>query len=205
MVKLKECADVTQGIFTNRVETSNLSEDSIQMRLVTLKEFNHLLGTDYRISQEKDRSIFMHKEKVKKDILTDTKSLVLHTLTQKVVWFPSQYEGLLLTNNFMKINFFEEVDVHFMEWLFNEHPAIQRQIKLFTEGSIISSLKLSNVKEIDFILPNIEKQRMLGKIAQLKKKKSALLKEKDTLEQLLLHHQMVEVAEQLGGHQHDNK
>jgi len=199
-MKLRECADVTQGVFTNRVETSNLSEDSVQMHLVTLKEFNHLLGIDYRISQEKDRSIYVNKEKIKQEVLTDTESLVLHTLTQKVVWFPPQYHGLLLTNNFMKISFFEKVDVHFMEWLFNEHPSIQKQIALFTEGSIISSLKLSNVKEIEFVLPNVEKQKILGKIAQLKKRKTALLKEKDRLEQLLLHHQMVEIIDQLGGH-----
>lgn len=204
-MKLRECADVTQGVFTNRVETSNLSEDSVQMQLVTLKEFNHLLGIDYRISQEKDRSIYVNKEKIKQEVLTDTESLVLHTLTQKVVWFPPHYQGLLLTNNFMKISFFEKVDVHFMEWLFNEHPSIQKQIVLFTERSIISSLKLSNVKEIEFVLPNVEKQKILGKIAQLKKRKTALLKEKDRLEQLLLHHQMVEIIDQLGGHQHDNK
>lgn len=105
----------------------------------------------------------------------------------------------------MKISFFEKVDVHFMEWLFNEHPSIQKQIALFTEGSIISSLKLSNVKEIEFVLPNVEKQKILGKIAQLKKRKTALLKEKDRLEQLLLHHQMVKIIDQLGGRQHDNK
>ncbi|EEL84721.1 MULTISPECIES: restriction endonuclease subunit S domain-containing protein [Bacillus] len=204
-MKLRECADVTQGVFTNRVEISNLSEDSVQMQLVTLKEFNHLLGVDYRISQEKDRSIYVNKEKIKQEVLTDTESLVLHTLTQKVVWFPPQYQGLLLTNNFMKISFFEKVDVHFMEWLFNEHPSIQKQIALFTEGSIISSLKLSNVKEIEFVLPNVEKQKILGKIAQLKKRKTALLKEKDRLEQLLLHHQMVKIIDQLGGRQHDNK
>ncbi|WP_254068440.1 restriction endonuclease subunit S [Brevibacillus sp. 7WMA2] len=196
MMKLRECAEVTQGVFTNRIETSNLNEDSVQLQLVTLKEFNHLLGTDYRISQEKDCSIYVKKEKIKQEVLTDTKSLVLHTLTQKVVWFPPEYQGLLLTNNFMKIGFSEEVDVHFMEWLFNEHPSIQKQIVLFTEGSIISSLKLSNVKEIELVLPTIEKQRKLGQIAQLKKKKSALLKEKDTLEQLFLHHQMVKITEQ---------
>ncbi|PGE66898.1 restriction endonuclease subunit S [Bacillus toyonensis] len=204
-MKLRECADVIQGVFTNRVEISNLSEDSVQMQLVTLKEFNHLLGIDYRISQEKDRSIYVNKEKIKQEVLTDTESLVLHTLTQKVVWFPPQYQGLLLTNNFMKISFFEKVDVHFMEWLFNEHPSIQKQVALFTEGSIISSLKLSNVKEIEFVLPNVEKQKILGRIAQLKKRKTALLKEKDRLEQLLLYHQMVEIIDQLGGYQHDNK
>lgn len=107
-MKLRECADVTQGVFTNRVETSNLSEDSVQMQLVTLKEFNHLLGIDYRISQEKERSIYMNKEKIKQEVLTDTESLVLHTLTQKVVWFPPQYKGLLLTNNFMKISFLKK-------------------------------------------------------------------------------------------------
>ena len=31
------------------------------------------------------------------------------------------------------------------------------------------------------------------------------LKEQDKLEQLLLHHQMVEIIDQIGGHQYDNK
>ncbi|MEH7049900.1 restriction endonuclease subunit S [Bacillus pseudomycoides] len=195
-MKLRECAEVIQGVFTNRIETSNLNEDSVQVRLVTLKEFNHLLGTDYRISQEKDRSIYVKKDKLPPNVITDTESLVLHTLTQKVVWFPQEYRGLLLTNNFVKIQFSTEVDVHFMEWLFNEHPSIQKQIALFTEGSIIASLKLSKVKEIELTIPPIEKQRKIGRIAQLKKKKSTLFKEKDTLEQLLLHHQMVKITDQ---------
>ncbi|MEH7140440.1 restriction endonuclease subunit S [Priestia megaterium] len=195
-MKLRECAEVTQGVFTNRIETSKLNEDSFQVQLVTLKEFNHLLGIDYRISQEKDRSIYVKKEKLTPTVLTDTESLVLHTLTQKVVWFPPEYRRLLLTNNFVKIKFSMEADVHFMEWLFNEHPSIQKQIALFTEGSIIASLKLSNVKEIELVIPPIEKQRKIGRIAQLKKKKSALLKEKDTLEQALLHQQLVKIIDQ---------
>lgn len=194
-MKLNECAEVTQGVFTNRIETPDLNNDSIQMQLLTLKEFNYLLGADYRMSQEKDRSIYVKKEKVRPEFLTDTKSLVMHTLTQKVVWFPEEYKGLLLTNNFIKIQFSKEIDLHYMEWLLNEHPFIRRQIALFTEGSIISSLKLSSVKEIEIILPSLQKQHLIGKVAKLKRKKSNLLKEKNRLEQVLLHHQMVKITQ----------
>src|SRR5699024_4596038 len=100
----------------------------------------------------------------REDILIDDKSLVLHTLTQKVVWFPPEYAGLLLTNNFMKIKPSREVDVHFLEWLLNEHPDIQKQISIFKEGSIISSLKLSNVKELEITLPPLSQQQRLGQI-----------------------------------------
>lgn len=187
---------MTQGAFINRIETSNLNEDSLQVQLLTLKEFNDTLGLDYRISKDKDYTVFVRREKLTSELQTDTNSLVMHTLSQKVALLPEKYSGLVLTNNFVKITFKNKVDLHFIEWLINEHPTVQKQIALFSQGSIISSLKLSDIKDIDLTLPSYKKQKLLGKIAVLKRKKEQLLKEKNILEQQLIHQKLVNCTKQ---------
>ncbi|OPA00037.1 restriction endonuclease subunit S [Bacillus cereus] len=190
-MKLSDYAVVTQGVFINRIEVSKLNEDSVRVQLLTLKEFNETLGLDYRISKDKDHSVFVKSEKITPALKTDTNSLVMHTLSQKVALLPEKYSGLVLTNNFVKITFKNKVDLHFIEWLINEHPTIQKQIVLFSQGSIIPSLKLSNIKDIELVLPSYEKQEVLGKIAVLKRKKAQLLREKIDLEQQLLHQKLI--------------
>ncbi|MBT2278610.1 restriction endonuclease subunit S [Priestia megaterium] len=195
-MKLGECAIVTQGAFINRIETSKLNEDSVQVRLLTLKEFNETLGLDYRISKDKDHTVSVKREKLSEELKTDTTSLVMHILSQKVALLPEKNSGLILTNNFVKIVFKDRVDLHFMEWFINEHPTIRKQITLFSQGSIISSLKLSNIKDIEFILPSYDKQQLLGSIAILKREKKQLLKERMLLEQQLIHQKLVNCTKQ---------
>ncbi|PTC13851.1 restriction endonuclease subunit S domain-containing protein [Bacillus wiedmannii] len=193
-MKLGDCANAIQGTFINRIQTSKLNEESETVHLLTLKEFNETLGLSYRISQDKNTGVYVHKDKLPKELFTDSNSLVMHTLSQKVAFLPEKYSGLLLTNNFVKIVFTEPVDLYFMEWYLNEHPTIQKQIVLFSEGSVISSLKLSHIKDIEVLLPPYEEQKQMGKITILKKKKEQLLKEKMQLEQQVIHQQLVNIT-----------
>ncbi|MGG1218223.1 restriction endonuclease subunit S [Priestia endophytica] len=195
-MKLEDCANVIQGTFINRIQTSNLNEESKIVYLLTLKEFNETLGLSYRISQDKNTQIYVRKDKLSKELFTDSNSLVMHTLSQKVAFLHKQYSGLLLTNNFIKIEFTKQVDLNFMEWYLNEHPAIQRQIAFFSEGSVISSLKLSHIKDIKLSLPPYEQQKQMGKIKILQKKKEKLLKEKVYLEQQMVHQKLVNITSQ---------
>jgi len=194
-LKLGNCTYLTQGAFINRIQTSNLNEESRAINLLTLKEFNDTLGLSYRMSKEKSAKVFIRKDKLFENMITDTNSLVMHTLSQKVALLPEKYSGLLLTNNFIKIEFIGEVDLQFLEWYLNNYPTIQKQITLFSEGSIISSLKLSHLRDIDISLPSLEKQRILGKITALKKRKENLFKEKKRLEQQLMHQTLVNVID----------
>ncbi|MBS9806325.1 restriction endonuclease subunit S [Bacillus toyonensis] len=193
-MKLGDCANVIQGTFINRIQTSKLNDNSVTVHLLTLKEFNETLGLSYRISQDKNTEVYVRKDKLSKELLTDSKSLVMHTLSQKVAFLPEKYSGLLLTNNFVKIVFTEAVDLCFMEWYLNEHPTIQKQIALFSEVSVITLLKLSHIKDIEVLLPPDEQQKQMGKITILKKKKEQLLKEKMQLEQQVMYQQLVNIT-----------
>lgn len=185
-MKLYQIAKFTQGAFANRLESFSENIETSRVKPLSLKEFNETLGLAYRISNEKNVEITVPKEKLVPQLLTDTVSLILHTHTQKIALLPEKYSGLLLTNNFIKVEFTSHVDAAFFEWYFNEHPSIQKQLSVLSEGTVISLLKLSNLKDLEIDLPPVHKQIIIGKIAQLKKRKELLMAEKKELQQLYI-------------------
>ncbi|MGW8822901.1 restriction endonuclease subunit S [Paenibacillus lautus] len=191
-MKLFQIAEFTQGAFTNRLESLSSDFETSKVKPLSLKEFNETLGLAYRISNEKNAEITVPKEKLVPQLLTDTNSLVLHTHTQKVAWLPEKYSGLLLTNNFIKIQLITDVDQAFFEWYFNDHPFIQKQLAVLSEGTVISLLKLSYLKDLEIDLPPIQQQIMIGKIAQLKKRKESLMAEKSELQQLYIQQKLIQ-------------
>lgn len=194
-MKIYEIAEFTQGAFANRLETLSTDIETTKVKPLSLKEFNETLGLAYRISNEKDVKITVPKEKLVPQLLTDTDSLVLHTQTQKIALLPEKYSGLLLTNNFIKIQLSSVVDKAFFEWYFNEHPAIQKQLAFLSEGTVSSLLKLSHLKDLEIELPPIQQQIIIGKIAQFKKKKESLMNEKNELQQLYIQQMLIQSME----------
>lgn len=191
-MKLNQIAQFTQGAFANRLETFSNNIETTKVRLLSLKQFNETLGLTYRISNEKSAEITVPKEKLTPQLLTDTNSLILHTHTQKVALLPDKYSGLLLTNNFIKIQMTGNVDAAFFEWYFNEHPSIQKQLSVLSEGTVISLLKLSHLKDLEIDLPPIQKQITIGKIAQLKKLQESLMAEKRELQQVYIQQRLIQ-------------
>ncbi|MGM0828991.1 MAG: restriction endonuclease subunit S [Bacillota bacterium] len=204
-MKLYEIAEFTQGAFTNRLE-NNTSEDELsKVKPLSLKEFNETLGLTYRMSKERNAEISVQKEKLEPHLLTDTNSIILHTHTQKIALLPEKFTGLLITNNFIKIQLTNYVDEAFFEWYFNEHPFIQKQLAVLCEGTFNSSLKLSHLKDLEVDLPPLQQQIAIGKVAQLKKKKKALMDEKSKLQQLYIQQKLIQSVTTIGGSKNDNQ
>lgn len=191
-MKLYQIAEFTQGAFTNRLETSSSNVETSKVKPLSLKEFNETLGLTYRISNEKNAEITVPKDKLVPQLLTDTNSLILHTHTQKIALLPDKYSGLLLTNNFIKIQLTRDVDKAFFEWYFNEHPSIQKQLAILSEGTVISLLKLSHLKDLEIDLPPFQQQIIMGKIAQLKRRKELLMAKKSELQQLYIQQKLIQ-------------
>jgi restriction endonuclease S subunit len=191
-MKLCEIAEVTQGAFTNRLETISSEVVTIKVKPLSLKEFNQTLGLTYRISKEKKAEINVPKAKITPQLLTDPNSLILHTHTQKIALLPKKYSGLLLTNNFIKIQFTSMVDGAFFEWYFNEHPFIQKQLAVLCEGTVNPSLKLSHLKDLEVDLPPVQQQIVIGKIAEHKKRKESLMTERSKLQQLYIQQKIIQ-------------
>lgn len=204
-MKLYEIAEFTQGAFTNRLENTTSEDELSKVKPLSLKEFNETLGLTYRMSKERNPEISVPKEKLSPHLLTDTNSIILHIHTQKIALLPEKFTGLLITNNFIKIQLTKYVDEAFFEWYFNEHPSIQKQLAVLCEGTFNSSLKLSHLKDLEVDLPPLEQQITIGKVAQLKKKKKSLLAEKSKLQQLYIQQILIQSVTTIGGNKNDNK
>ncbi|MEK5187218.1 restriction endonuclease subunit S [Solibacillus sp. FSL W7-1324] len=191
-MKLEEIAEFTLGAFASRLETTAHHPSAVKVKPLSLREFNDTLGVKYRISTNKSLMIYIPIEKLDPELFTDTTSLILHTQAQKVVLLPEKYRGLLLTNNFLKIHLHESVDRAFFEWYFNEHPYIQKQLAVMSEGSAVSLLKLSHLKDLRVELPTLDKQKIIGRIAQLKRRKEALQLERIELQHQLIQQQLID-------------
>jgi len=190
-LKLEYISQLIQGVTVNRIEAFELNDESTALETLSLKAFNDALGITYRGIQDKSE-VIVYKQKVHADVLTDANSLIWHSLSQKAVLLPPHYSGLLITNNFIKMKCEESVDLSYLEWVLNEHPLLLKQLAALSAGSVISTLKLSSLRELDIPLPPLEKQKLIGHIARLKKKKASLLKEQLELEQHYIHLQLLE-------------
>ncbi|MDX1805917.1 MAG: restriction endonuclease subunit S, partial [Paenisporosarcina sp.] len=102
-VKLQEIATLTQGAYISRVETSENDEESIQLDLLTLKEFNETLGTSYRMTHDKAQTVYVRKDKITKHLLTSDCKLIVHLLTQKAATLPKKYAGRIIPTNFVAV------------------------------------------------------------------------------------------------------
>jgi hypothetical protein len=195
-IKLQDIALITQGANVSRLETSKEDSYSVKVDILTLKEFNETLGLSYRMTQEKSQSVYIKEDKLKNQLLTKEKRLIVHLLSQKAAFLPKQYAGRLIPSNFVALDFHENMDTKFMEWYFNEHPSIRRQIMLGTQGSIISTLALATLRDLEISVPPLSIQQKIGKISDLHHRKKKLIEERMNLEGSLIHQKILETMEE---------
>lgn len=173
---------LTIGVSYARFETNKNDMNSIECELFTLQEFNEALNIPYRLDADRTKKVFIGKQHEDKLLFTKEQVVVIHLLTQTALAIPKKYEMLLLPSNFALVELDKSVDAHFFEWYFNEHPAIRKQIVKNTQGAVISTLSISTLRNLEIRLPILEKQKKLGKLSQLQRKKKVLVEEKMVLE-----------------------
>ncbi|MEK5069637.1 restriction endonuclease subunit S [Sporosarcina sp. FSL K6-1508] len=169
------------------METTEESIGAQRVKVLTLKEFNESMGLPYRLAQDKKASIWIEQKKLERLRFTEENGIIIHLLSQRVASIPSNYKGLLIPSNFVSINFKEPVDAKFVEWYFNEHAEVRRQFKLATQGSSVSSLSISMLREMEVSLPPIQLQTRIGKIVQAVQQKKRLMEERMELEDQYIH------------------
>lgn len=181
-IKLQEIASVIQGVNVTRVEINAKKKDAKSVGILTLKEFNESMGIPYRLEHGKNTEIWIEGNQLDKIRFTEENMVVVHLLSQRAATIPLIYENLLIPSNFVIIDFQQQVDSKFFEWHFNEHAEFKRQLKLATQGTSVSALSISMLREIEVLLPPIELQTKIGRIVQTIQQKKKLMEERIELE-----------------------
>ena len=201
-MQLQDIATVTQGAFLSRVETSPESKEAQEVNLYTMKEMNESLGLDYRGDTERVTAIHVERDRLKKLKLTTEKMVVVNLLSTKAVAVRKEHVGLLIPSNFVVIEWNEDFSPLYFEWFYNEHPSCHKQLRVARQGTIISALSIQMLRELDIVIPPLDKQELIGKMYRSLKKKHALRNEYEQLEEKFMNYSMIN---QIGDMKNDNK
>lgn len=182
-IQLQEMASVVQGVNVARIDAKEETEHAKLVKVLTLKEFNESMGLPYRLEQDNSTRIWIKNKQIDNVRFTEENMIVIHLLSQRVASIPLIYEELLIPSNFVVVDFHQQVDSNFVAWYFNEHVKMRKQFKLATQGSSVSSLSISMLREVAVKLPPIKVQMRIGKIVQAVQQKKRLMEERIELEE----------------------
>ncbi len=202
MVRLQDIATVTQGVFLSRVETSPEDTDAQVVNLYTMKEMNESLGLDYRGNHERVTAIYIEANRLSKLKRASEKMVVVNLLSHKAVAIRKGHAGLLIPSNFVVIEWSEPFSPLYFEWYFNEHPSCRKQLLIAQQGTSTSALSIQMLRELDIVMPPVDKQELIGKIYRSLKKKQALQMEYKQLEEQFMNETIIKA---IGDIIHDNK
>ncbi len=104
--------------------------------------------------------------------------LVFSLISGKAAIVRSCHDGYLYTQNYVKLLPVAEIDAGYLLYMLNEDANIKRQLQSSQQGSATLKFTIRQLSDLSFpVLPQIEKQRVIGelyfnqlRLASLKKK-----------------------------------
>lgn len=160
-MRIEEVAQVSAGTLVSR-----LKEDSQGTTYYLYDQYAHA----------KDQMKYLdYNHDYKPVTVSDTKNLVfverddlIVNLSSCEVAYPDdEHVGFILPYNYCKIviNDANEVAPNYIRSWFNESPEARKQLHLITQGaSLVKKLSIHQIKQLNITLPDIERQRLIGKI-----------------------------------------
>lgn len=189
-LKLESLGKVTHGVTLSRVEPKK-GEDQVVYELFTMQDLSKET-VQYGIISEKQEA-FVSKEKFDVHSLSQKGSVIIGLTSYKAIVIEENHEGKIITSNFAYVELDQnKIDPYYFTWCFNEHPEIQKQLTIATQGSIIRAISIQMLRELKIPIPPMDMQKKIGKVYELKRKKEKLLFEKNVLEEKLYRYLIVE-------------
>lgn len=196
-MKISDIGNVVHGVTLSRVEPKPL-EEKVTYSLFTIQELNEELSK-FNI-EFYEKTVEVSKEKFDKTYLAKDNMVIIGLNSFKSVAVNENIVGKVIPSNFAFIELDTgKVDPTYFSWYFNEHPDIERQLKIAMQGTILRALSVQMLRELNIILPPINVQKKIGRIYILQKKKEKLLYEKSILEERLYKGIIIEKLKQYKG------
>jgi restriction endonuclease S subunit len=167
-VNLSEIADIMSGLRIDRYMKKNTKMQKVY-RISSPKSVGDSLAIDYiEISSNIDDKYYSKRD----DILL--------SMTRPTYIFKVKEEGVIIHSNFVILRVKEEYDPSYVyHSLKSEFNHIMH---ILGEGSVLGFVRVSNLREINLNLPDLETQRKYGKLWDLIDEKIRLNEKKLLLE-----------------------
>lgn len=180
-LKLEKLGKVNHGLTISRI-TAKPDELQEDISLFTIQDLNIETG-NYDLKSE-DKVVSVSKENFDKNLLSEENMVVIGLTVHKAYVIEGHHVGKIIPSNFAYMYLNEkEIDLNYFVWYFNEYPNIKKQLQVASQGSMgIMAISVQMLRELEIELPDIEIQRKIGKVYDLRRKKEKLLHEKNILE-----------------------
>lgn len=139
-------------------------------------------------------SSFSGNSNHKDSYLSSAGDVVFSFVSSKAGIVSDLNQGKIINQNFAKLIIeHDHLDSSYLCYALNESYSMKKQMAISMQGSTVPKLTPAILKELEFNLPSIEKQRTIGKAYFFLRKRQALAKKQAELEEQLY----LEVLKQL--------
>lgn len=114
--------------------------------------------------------------------------IVVNMMNGECVRITGKHSGMILPYNYTQIDLDNErIDPNYFVYWFNESPESLKQLKLFRQGgSLVKKITAKQLQEMKITLPPYEEQKIIGDIAEKRRKLKYLKQEREVLMDIYL-------------------
>ena len=191
-MELTKLADIIQGNIPTRIEVPS----GQLIETITMQELNYIANVSDDLPIEKYLTV--QSDKIATYSLTKEYDVVVGLSSGKaIVIEQSRARKLILSNlAIIRIKDINVLDPYYLCWYINNNKAALKELnKLKQATAAVSVIPLSMLKGFDIVLLPIEKQRIIGKINELKRKRDRLTHIIETKKSDILTQQLIKTFE----------
>lgn len=168
-MRIEDIADVYQGITLSRIRNSK--NDDIEKTLI----YSFIDGGKRYIMIPKDKESNSEIPFTKKDMI------LLNITSFRASIIEEHEEGMVIPSTFIILSAKDGVNPIYLEWYINEGQAFYKSLYLIKQGSVITSIPIQSLREIEVDIPSIEIQNKIANMSNLMKQRKKLLEKKEKL------------------------
>ena len=176
-IKLIEIADITQGSILTRIKSDN----GIKFNAYTMQQLSYYVNSSDECGVFNEVSVL--NDRVPNLCLSQENDLILGLASGKAMVV--EESNNLILSNFIRIRIKDGqiCDYNFLCWMMNENKELQRYMQVNIQGSTrVGIISPNFIKDLEINLIPIEKQREIGSIYQLQRRKTRIVRGKNEIE-----------------------
>lgn len=176
-LKLNDIADITQGSILTRIKT----DSGTKYDAYTMQQLSYYVNSSDEHGNFNTVDVLY--DKIPNICLSQKYDLILGLTSGKAMIV--EEDNKLILSNFIRIriNNTNLCNPDFLCWMLNENKDVQKSMKALNQGSTRVGIITPNfIKDLEINLIPIQKQIEIGRIYQLQRKKTRIVKNKIELE-----------------------
>jgi restriction endonuclease S subunit len=164
-MRLSDVAEITHGTILSRV-TDPLKLEKNKRLMVTMQDLSYYCGDHLELPEKTFYKI--NPENLTKCLFGKVNDVLIGLTVNKAMIINEDFNNALIPSNFALIRLKSKtIDPYYFVWYINESNDYKKQSEQISQGSIIRSLSIKELRDISCNFPSMEKQRKIGKIYQL--------------------------------------